>query len=419
MFLSNFKPLEKTNTLKKATKIVSEALKLLKDDPIYIKSRVAILFPDYRDLITFSNLDSFTHQLKRPYLCVKTYKTHFNNKIDILYNYNKKYLNNFSFTQFILEKTNKNDKRYLLNFYVCIMDNCNNGEQTNNYESDLYEYEIPEKESGSDNSDSISFEEVEIKINYSKDNNNQFYNIVLNIDNKSWESFLALENEHQLSKFLNNISHNNKTGDTVFDNTDFRNSIASHFFAFRSSQNNLYYLFSDVIKDAIKEKTIGLGGFYFITEQKIENDILLQLFISICDYIAIRITSNALQIDFLKQSLKTAIISILVDSYAHNISAHSLVALKWWFQKRAENIANKQIDVNRGKSLTFKNTKIETETLKKIAKHSTKLYENLDVKDQNNNDDYTTLEEIVKYYNEINKEGVSSLYGIEELFAFN
>ncbi|MDR3666069.1 MAG: hypothetical protein P4L35_04410 [Ignavibacteriaceae bacterium] len=32
--------------------------------------------------------------------------------------------------------------------------------------------------------------------------------------------------------------------------------------------------------------------------------------------------------------LKTAIISILVDSFAHNISAHSLAALKWWIELR-------------------------------------------------------------------------------------
>lgn len=35
-----------------------------------------------------------------------------------------------------------------------------------------------------------------------------------------------------------------------------------------------------------------------------------------------------------KNSLKTAIISILIDSYAHNISAHSLAALKWWIELR-------------------------------------------------------------------------------------
>lgn len=37
-----------------------------------------------------------------------------------------------------------------------------------------------------------------------------------------------------------------------------------------------------------------------------------------------------------RHAFKSAIISILVDSYAHNISAHSLSALKWWFELRAK-----------------------------------------------------------------------------------
>ena len=36
-------------------------------------------------------------------------------------------------------------------------------------------------------------------------------------------------------------------------------------------------------------------------------------------------------------ALRTAIISVLVDSYSHNVSAHSLAALQWWFRIRAEN----------------------------------------------------------------------------------
>lgn len=40
--------------------------------------------------------------------------------------------------------------------------------------------------------------------------------------------------------------------------------------------------------------------------------------------------------DRIKDELrKRAIISILIDSYAHNISAHSLTVLKWWFHQRA------------------------------------------------------------------------------------
>ncbi len=52
---------------------------------------------------------------------------------------------------------------------------------------------------------------------------------------------------------------------------------------------------------------------------------------------------------FKKQHRKTAIISILVDSYAHNISAHSLTALHWWFRKRAAKLAalEEEEDVNK------------------------------------------------------------------------
>jgi len=35
------------------------------------------------------------------------------------------------------------------------------------------------------------------------------------------------------------------------------------------------------------------------------------------------------------QQLRNATTSILIDSYAHNVSAHSLTALSWWFQQRA------------------------------------------------------------------------------------
>lgn len=45
--------------------------------------------------------------------------------------------------------------------------------------------------------------------------------------------------------------------------------------------------------------------------------------------------SNQVPIFLKNEHRKRAIISILIDSYAHNISAHSLTVLKWWFQQRA------------------------------------------------------------------------------------
>lgn len=51
-----------------------------------------------------------------------------------------------------------------------------------------------------------------------------------------------------------------------------------------------------------------------------------------------RLNDIVLHSKFFKPYLKTAIISIMIDSYAHNISAHSLVALNWWFKRRAESL---------------------------------------------------------------------------------
>ena len=39
-----------------------------------------------------------------------------------------------------------------------------------------------------------------------------------------------------------------------------------------------------------------------------------------------------------RQHHKIAIMSILIDSYAHNVTAHSLTALEWWFRLRAERL---------------------------------------------------------------------------------
>lgn len=45
--------------------------------------------------------------------------------------------------------------------------------------------------------------------------------------------------------------------------------------------------------------------------------------------------NNAIPARLLDEHRRRAIIAILIDSYAHNISAHSLTVLKWWFQQRA------------------------------------------------------------------------------------
>ena len=47
-----------------------------------------------------------------------------------------------------------------------------------------------------------------------------------------------------------------------------------------------------------------------------------------------------------KSRIKSAIISIIVDSFAHNIGAHSLIALKWWFEIRFK-IMDKSLKLQR------------------------------------------------------------------------
>jgi len=46
--------------------------------------------------------------------------------------------------------------------------------------------------------------------------------------------------------------------------------------------------------------------------------------------------AEEIPLTFRRQYHQIAILSILIDSYAHNISAHSLTALEWWFKQRAE-----------------------------------------------------------------------------------
>ncbi len=46
--------------------------------------------------------------------------------------------------------------------------------------------------------------------------------------------------------------------------------------------------------------------------------------------------SNEIPKKLYTQYLRQALTAILIDSYAHNISAHSLTALAWWFRKRAD-----------------------------------------------------------------------------------
>lgn len=50
--------------------------------------------------------------------------------------------------------------------------------------------------------------------------------------------------------------------------------------------------------------------------------------------------------DFADELRRQAIMSILIDSYAHNISAHSLTALNWWFKQRVDYVNKSKNEIN-------------------------------------------------------------------------
>lgn len=112
------------------------------------------------------------------------------------------------------------------------------------------------------------------------------------------------------------------------------------------------------------------------------------------------------------QVLKTAIISILVDSFAHNISAHSLSALKWFFEKRASEY-NKQIDVSNITSplRNLEPTQIEVECLKNYAQKSFTYYKLLGLDDSSNSYNSTSLMEIIMLLDENREKSLLTYQG--------
>ncbi|MBI9030778.1 hypothetical protein JEZ13_02070 [bacterium] len=127
----------------------------------------------------------------------------------------------------------------------------------------------------------------------------------------------------------------------------------------------------------------------------------------------------------LSQSIKTAIISILVDSYSHNISAHSLAALKWWFDARSNKLQT-LIRVGKGKSgdtspiisslICLYPETIEENELKAYAKISNKIYHILGLNDNSNSESYTNLQEIIDYFDNKDKSKNILQYSYEAIY---
>ncbi len=121
-----------------------------------------------------------------------------------------------------------------------------------------------------------------------------------------------------------------------------------------------------------------------------------------------------------KSLLKTAIISILVDSYSHNISAHSLSALQWWFRKRTDESFGKKIFLDENPRIKDLNLQeISRDDLKKINQlqkdgNNTEYYQILGETDQNNSQSFSSLMDYVRFLPSIN-----SNLKVQDLLAFS
>lgn len=99
----------------------------------------------------------------------------------------------------------------------------------------------------------------------------------------------------------------------------------------------------DTFGQNINRESVVAGAKAEIFESNpVQRDCGLKKYYEIQDnYLNSRINRNKEVVDrALKPLNRMAIITILLDSFAHNISAHSLTALSWWFRERAEYLEN-------------------------------------------------------------------------------
>jgi len=115
---------------------------------------------------------------------------------------------------------------------------------------------------------------------------------------------------------------------------------------------------------------------------------------------------------------KTAIISILIDSFSHNISAHSLNAVIWLYLKRQErldyrflvekneltrNVLDHKCDSARDTSRCTC-VLLSNKEIKDIAESASKDYETLGANDSTYNTDYFSIHDIINYMNKTTRD---------------
>nr|MBP7435852.1 hypothetical protein [Bacteroidales bacterium] len=175
-------------------------------------------------------------------------------------------------------------------------------------------------------------------------------------------------------------------------------------YMFLTKNRQLSFVFSSVSQGK------GLGGVFVHSQKDMTES---EYIVSITNTLALRLASNSLLKLLHKQTLKTALISILVDSYAHNISAHSLSALKWWFELRHK-IADKRFFVKESQGLELSSFQPEKLVIQreKIQNTAEIYYAALGLTDSIYNSQFCSLFDILNF--NINQGEINKLLLYEE-----
>lgn len=145
-----------------------------------------------------------------------------------------------------------------------------------------------------------------------------------------------LETTGKKIKAIEIIEENNNTIKTL------KESIELHYPLVEDSDNIIYYLFSNT--GTIDKKHTGYGGLFLIFKREPIVE-LLDFFRIICNKLSVLVAINIYQYLLRLAQTRSAINSILIDSYAHNISAHSLNFLQSLFNYRTEQYLKKHYSI--------------------------------------------------------------------------
>lgn len=161
------------------------------------------------------------------------------------------------------------------------------------------------------------------------------------------------------------------------------------------------------------DKVGGIISWIYLSEDLPEKDepIFVERLINLLAIPGDKIT----RYDYLKiisqHQARTALIAILIDSYAHNISAHSLAALKWWFELRHKILDKRFFVQDTGLTLSKMEpqqikiiralSKIEpqqiTITCAHIENNSAKYYADLGLTDSKYNTEFYSLYDFLQF----------------------